>query len=37
MSDRIRLDIYIINMRFEYSHMDTLTDVEYLNIDRSEL
>ena len=29
MSDMIRLDIDIINMRFEYSDMDTVSDVGY--------
>jgi hypothetical protein len=31
MSDRIRLDIDVINMRFEYSDtdMDTVSDIEY--------
>jgi hypothetical protein len=33
MSDRIRLDIDIINMRFEYSDTDTVSDVEYPNSD----
>jgi len=38
MSDRIRLDIDIMNMRFEYSDMDTVSDVEYpdSDTDRSE-
>jgi hypothetical protein len=30
--DRIRLDIDIINMRFEYSDTDTESDVEYLDL-----
>jgi hypothetical protein len=29
MPDRIRLDIDIINIRFEYSDTDTISDVEY--------
>ena len=29
MSDSIRLDIDIINMRFEYSDTDTVSDVGY--------
>jgi hypothetical protein len=33
MLDRIRLDIDIINMRFEYSDTDTVLDVEYSNSD----
>ena len=33
MSDRIRLDIEIINMRFEYSDTDTVSDVGYLDSD----
>ena len=39
MSDRIRLDIDIINMRFEHSDTDTVSDVKYLNsdTDRSKL
>ena len=39
MSDMIRLDIDIINMRFEYSDTNTVSDVEYpdSNIDRSKL
>ena len=38
MSDRIRLDIDIINMRFEYSDTDTVSDVEHpdSDTDRSE-
>jgi hypothetical protein len=38
MPDRIRLDIDIINMRFEYSDMDTVSDVKYpdSDTDRSE-
>ena len=38
MSDRIRLDIDIMNMRFEYSDTDTVSDVEYpdSDTDRSE-
>ena len=37
MSDRIRLGIDIINMRFEYLDMDTVSGVEYpdLDMDRS--
>ena len=31
--DRIRLDIDIINMRFEYSNTDTVSDVEYTDSD----
>ena len=33
MSDEIRLDIDIINMRFEYSDTDTVSDVEYPDSD----
>jgi len=33
MSDRIRLDIDIINMRFEYLDTNTVSDVEYLDLD----
>jgi hypothetical protein len=33
MSDRVRLDIDIINMRFEYSDTDTVSDVEYQDSD----
>ena len=33
MSDRIRLDIDIINMRFEYPNMDTVSDVKYSDSD----
>jgi len=33
MSDRIRLDIDIISMRFEYSDMDMVSDVGYLDLD----
>jgi hypothetical protein len=33
MSDMIRLDIDIINMRFEYSDMDTVSDVGYPDLD----
>jgi len=29
MSDKIRLDVDIINIRFKYSDMDTASDVEY--------
>jgi hypothetical protein len=29
MLDRVRLDIDIINMRFEYSDTDAVSDVEY--------
>ena len=36
MSDRIQLDIDIINMRFEYSDTDTVSDVEYLDSDKDE-
>jgi hypothetical protein len=38
MPDRIRLDVDIINMQFDYSDTDTVSDVEYLDsdIDRSE-
>ena len=39
MSDRVRLDIDIINMRFEYSDTDTVSDVGYpdSDTDRSQL
>ena len=33
MSDRIRLDIDIINMRFEYLDTDTVSDVGYPDSD----
>jgi len=33
MTDRIRLDIDIINMRFDYSDTDTVSDVEYPDSD----
>ena len=33
MPDMIRLGIDIINMRFEYSDMDTVSDVGYLDLD----
>jgi hypothetical protein len=33
MPDRIWLDSDIINMRFEYSNMDTVSDVEYPDSD----
>jgi hypothetical protein len=38
MPDRIRFDVDIINMRFEYSDTDTVSDVEYpdSDTDRSE-
>ena len=38
MSDMIRLDIDIINIRFEYSDTDTVSDVGYpnSNTDRSQ-
>ena len=38
MSDKIRLDVDIINMRFKYSDIDTVLDVEYSDsdTDRSE-
>ena len=38
MSDRIRLDIDIINMRFEYLNTDTVSDVGYpdSDMDRSQ-
>jgi len=38
MPDIIRFDIDIINMRFEYSDMDAVLNIEYidLRIDRSE-
>ena len=37
MSDKIQLDVDIINIRFKYSNMDMVSDVEYSNsdIDRS--
>ena len=37
--DKIRLDIDIINIRFEYLNTDTVSGVEYqdLHMDRSEL
>jgi hypothetical protein len=31
MSDKIRLDVDIINIRFKYSDTDTVSDVEYLD------
>jgi hypothetical protein len=33
MPDRIRLDIDVINIRFEYSDMDTVSDVKYSDLD----
>jgi len=38
MSDKIRLDVDIINIRFKYSDTNTVSDVEYSdsNTDRSE-
>jgi hypothetical protein len=33
MPDKIRLDIDIINMRFEYSDTDTVSDVAYPDSD----
>jgi hypothetical protein len=33
ISDMIRLDIDIINMRFDYSDTDTVSDVEYPDSD----
>ena len=33
MSDMIRLDIDIINMRFEYSDTNTISDIGYPNSD----
>ena len=33
MSDMIRLDIDIINMLFEYSDTDTVSDVGYPDLD----
>jgi hypothetical protein len=33
MPDKIQLDIDIINMRFEYSDTDTVSDVEYPDSD----
>ena len=34
MSDRIRLDIDIINMRFEYSDTDMVSNVGYPDSDK---
>jgi hypothetical protein len=31
--DRIRFDVNIINMRFEFSDTDMVSDVEYLDSD----
>jgi len=38
MSDKIRLDVDIINIRFKYSDTDTVSDVKYSDsdTDRSE-
>ena len=33
MSDKIRLDVDIINIRFKYSDTDTVSDIEYLDSD----
>ena len=33
MSDNIGLDVDIINIRFKYSDMNMISDVEYLNSD----
>ena len=39
ISDKIRLDVNIINIRLKYSDIDTVSDVQYSNsdTDRSEL
>ena len=37
MPDMIRLDIDITNRQFEYSDTDTVSDVEYLDLDTDEL
>jgi hypothetical protein len=38
MSDKIRFDVDIINMRLEFSDTDTVSDIKYMNsdTDRSE-
>jgi hypothetical protein len=33
MSDKIRLDVDIINIRFKYSDTDTVSDVEHSDSD----
>jgi len=33
MSDKIRLDVDIINIRFKYLNTDTVSDVEYSDSD----
>jgi hypothetical protein len=33
MPDKIRFDVDIINMRLEFSDMDTVSDIKYLNSD----
>jgi len=33
MSDKIQLDVNIINIRFKYSDTDTVSDVEYSDSD----
>ena len=37
MLDRIQLDIDIINIRFEYSDTDTISDIEYRTRIRTDL
>jgi len=33
MSDKIELDVDITNIRFKYSNTDTVSDVEYSDLD----
>jgi len=33
MSDKIRLDVGIVNIRFKYSDMDTVSDIKHSDLD----
>jgi len=33
MSDKIQLDVDIINIQFKFSDTDTVSDIEHLNLD----
>jgi len=33
ISDKIQLDVDIINIRFKYLDTDTVSDIEYLDLD----
>jgi hypothetical protein len=37
MPDKIRFDVDILNMRFEYSDMDTVSDVKYPDLIQTDL